>query len=77
MAKRELGVPAHVLRFWETKFPQLKPARSDGNWRNYHPEDIALLRGIWVLLKIDGYTIAGVQKLLNERGTSYVMGKAP
>jgi DNA-binding transcriptional MerR regulator len=69
----ELDVPKHVLRFWEAKFAQLKPMKRGGGRRYYRPEDVALLRGIRVLLYNDGYTIRGVQKLLREQGPRYVM----
>ena len=62
----ELDVPSHVLRFWETKFSQVKPLKRGGGRRYYRPEDIALLRHIRSLLYDDGYTIKGVQKLLRE-----------
>ena len=62
----ELGLPQHVLRFWETKFTQLKPMQRGGRRRYYRPEDIALLRCIRSLLYDDGYTIKGVQKLLRQ-----------
>lgn len=64
----ELDVPKHVLRFWELKFPQLKPMKRGGGRRYYRPEDVALLRGIRHLLHADGYTIKGVQKILREQG---------
>ena len=63
-----LGVPQHVLRFWETKFPAVKPLKRGGNRRYYRPEDIELLQVIHRLLHVDGYTIKGAQKLLKERG---------
>jgi DNA-binding transcriptional MerR regulator len=63
----ELDLPAHVLRFWETKFPQLKPVKRSGGRRYYRPEDIWLLRRIRQLLHQDGYTIRGVQQLLENR----------
>jgi DNA-binding transcriptional MerR regulator len=69
----ELDVPKHVLRFWEAKFAQLKPMKRGGGRRYYRPEDVALLRGIRVLLYNDGYTIRGVQKLLREQGPRFVM----
>jgi DNA-binding transcriptional MerR regulator len=69
----ELEVPKHVLRFWEAKFAQLKPMKRGGGRRYYRPEDVALLRGIRVLLYNDGYTIRGVQKILREHGPRYVM----
>lgn len=61
-----LDVPAHVLRFWETKFPQLKPLKRGGGRRYYRPEDVSLLRRIRRCLYQEGYTIKGVQRLLNE-----------
>src|ERR1700742_4367659 len=64
----DLDLPAHVLRFWESKFPQLKPLKRGGGRRYYRPEDIALLRRIRQCLYQDGYTIRGVQKLLREGG---------
>ena len=63
----ELDLPAHVLRFWETKFPQLKPVKRSGGRRYYRPEDIGLLRRIRQWLYQDGYTIRGVQQLLENR----------
>jgi DNA-binding transcriptional MerR regulator len=62
-----LDLPAHVLRFWETKFPQLKPVKRSGGRRYYRPEDILLLRRIRQWLYQDGYTIRGVQQLLENR----------
>jgi DNA-binding transcriptional MerR regulator len=62
----ELQVPQHVLRFWETKFAQVRPMKRGGGRRYYRPEDIELLRRIRDLLYNDGYTIKGVQKLLRE-----------
>ncbi|MCP5373514.1 MAG: MerR family transcriptional regulator [Hyphomicrobiales bacterium] len=67
-----LELPQHVLRFWETKFPQIKPLKRGGGRRYYRPEDIDLLREIRGLLYDDGYTIKGVQKLLRQNG-----GKPP
>ena len=63
-----LDVPQHVLRFWETKFSQIRPMKRGGGRRYYRPEDIVLLRGVRELLYDDGYTIKGVQKLLREGG---------
>ena len=60
----ELGVAQHILRYWETKFPQLKPLQRAGNRRYYRPEDVALARRIHRLLTHEGYTVRGVQKLL-------------
>ena len=65
----ELGVPQHILRYWETRFPQLRPLQRAGNRRYYRPDDVALVRRIHRLLNQDGYTIRGVQQLL-ERGDS-------
>ena len=62
----ELHIPQHVLRFWETRFPQVKPLKRGGGRRYYRPDDIALLRSISHLLYIQGYTIKGVQRLLRE-----------
>ena len=62
----DLEVPPHVLRFWETKFPQIKPLKRGGGRRYYRPEDVALLSQIRQLLYNDGYTIKGVQRLLKE-----------
>lgn len=62
----ELDVPQHVLRFWESKFPQVKPLKRGGGRRYYRPEDVTLLRRIRDLLYSEGYTIKGVQKLLRE-----------
>lgn len=62
----DLEVPPHVLRFWETKFPQIKPLKRGGGRRYYRPEDVALLRQIRQLLYNDGYTIKGVQRLIKE-----------
>lgn len=60
----ELGVPQHILRYWETRFPQLRPLQRAGNRRYYRPDDVALARHIHRLLNVDGYTIRGVQQLL-------------
>lgn len=68
----ELDVPQHVLRFWESKFNQIKPMKRAGGRRYYRPGDIDLLRGIRILLYSDGYTIKGVQKVLKEKGQRYV-----
>src|ERR671929_190069 len=62
----ELDVPQHVLRFWESKFPQVKPLKRGGGRRYYRPEDIVLLRRIRQCLYQEGYTIRGVQRLLRE-----------
>lgn len=68
----ELELPQHVLRFWETKFTQLKPLKRGGRRRYYRPEDVALLRRIRSLLYDDGYTIKGVQKLFRQAKISLV-----
>ncbi|MFT3972232.1 MAG: MerR family transcriptional regulator [Amaricoccus sp.] len=69
-----LDVPPHVLRFWETRFAQVKPVKRGGGRRYYRPEDVRLLRGIRGLLYDDGMTIKGVQKILRERGVRHVIG---
>ena len=67
-------MPQHVLRFWESRFAQIKPVKRAGGRRFYRPEDVDLLRGIRSLLYIDGLTIRGVQKILKERGLRHVAG---
>lgn len=62
----ELGVAQHILRYWETRFPQLRPLQRAGNRRYYRPADVALARRIHHLLSNEGYTVRGVQKLLRE-----------
>ena len=69
-----LDVPPHVLRFWETRFAQVKPVKRGGGRRYYRPEDVRLLRGIRGLLYDDGMTIKGVQKILREKGVRHVIG---
>ena len=64
----ELGLPQHVLRFWETRFPQIKPVKRGGGRRYYRPNDVELLRGVKQLLYGEGYTIRGVQRILREQG---------
>jgi DNA-binding transcriptional MerR regulator len=68
----DLDVPKHVLRFWEGKFPQIKPMKRGGGRRYYRPEDVELLRGIRRLLYDEGYTITGVQKLIRDNGLEFV-----
>jgi DNA-binding transcriptional MerR regulator len=68
----ELEVPKHVLRFWEGRFPQIRPMKRGGGRRYYRPEDMVLLRGICHLLHAEGYTIKGVQKILREQGVDTV-----
>ena len=63
----ELGLPQHILRYWETRFPQLRPLQRAGNRRYYRPDDVALAKRIDRLLNREGYTIKGVQKLLAEK----------
>ena len=69
----DLNVPQHVLRFWETKFTQIRPLKRGGGRRYYRPEDVTLLKRIRALLYTDGLTIKGVQKLLRETGTRTVV----
>jgi DNA-binding transcriptional MerR regulator len=69
-----LDLPQHVLRFWEAKFPQIKPLKRAGGRRYYRPDDIDLLRGIRELLHGEGLTIKGVQKVLREQGVRQVAG---
>ena len=74
----ELGLPQHILRYWETRFPQLRPLQRAGNRRYYRPADVALVKRIDRLLNREGYTIKGVQKLLDERpSTEPQPGPAP
>jgi DNA-binding transcriptional MerR regulator len=68
----ELDVPQHVLRFWESRFTQIRPVKRAGGRRYYRPEDVDLLKGIRALLYSDGFTIKGVQKVLKERGLRHV-----
>lgn len=70
----QLGVGTHVLRFWETKFPQLKPMKRSGGRRYYRPDDVALLSVIKNLLHDQRYTIEGVQKLFKEKGVKSLVG---
>ena len=67
---RELGVAQHILRYWETRFPELKPMQRAGNRRYYRPADVALARRIHELLDQDGYTVRGVQKLLRDKSVN-------
>lgn len=68
----DLKVPQHVLRFWETRFSQIKPMKRAGGRRYYRPDDVALLRGIHHLLYGEGYTIRGVQRILRDQGPKFV-----
>ena len=70
---KDLSLPQHVLRFWETKFVQIKPIKWGGGRRYYRPEDVKLLKGIKSLLYNDGYTIRGVQKVIKENGTKKLL----
>jgi DNA-binding transcriptional MerR regulator len=70
----ELDLPQHVLRFWETKFPQIKPLKRGGGRRYYRPNDVDLLKGIRQLLYGEGYTIRGVQRILKSEGVRFVEG---
>ena len=65
----EINIPTHVLRFWETKFPNINPLKRSGNRRYYRPEDVKLIIEIKNLLYDKGYTVKGVQKLLKEKDT--------
>lgn len=69
----DLDLPQHVLRFWETRFSQIKPLKRGGGRRYYRPDDVELLRGIRHLLYGEGYTIKGVQRILKEQGPRFVM----
>jgi DNA-binding transcriptional MerR regulator len=73
----DLGVPQHILRYWETRFPQLKPLQRAGNRRYYRPDDVALARRIHRLLNQEGYTIRGVQQLLRKGDAEAGASEAP
>lgn len=73
---KELDVPAHVLRFWETKFPQVKPMKRGGGRRYYRPEDISLLKGVREMLHVDGFSIKGVQKALKDHGVRAISDRS-
>ncbi len=72
---RELDVPQHVLRFWESKFSQVSPLKRGGGRRYYRPEDIRLLERIRNFLYVDGFTIKGVQRMIRERGLKAILAK--
>jgi DNA-binding transcriptional MerR regulator len=72
----DLDIPQHVLRFWETRFSQIKPMKRSGGRRYYRPDDVSLLRGIRRLLYGEGYTIRGVQRILKEHGIKSVQALA-
>ena len=78
----EIDVPQHVLRFWESRFTQIKPMKRGGGRRYYRPDDVDLLRGVRHLLYGEGYTIRGVQRILRDEGAAFVqnvwrVGAAP
>jgi DNA-binding transcriptional MerR regulator len=75
-AADDLGLPQHVLRFWETRFPQIKPLKRGGGRRYYRPDDVELLRAVKHLLYGEGYTIKGVQRLFKEQGARAVVAGA-
>lgn len=70
----DLDLPQHVLRFWETRFSQIRPMKRGGGRRYYRPDDVDLLKGIRHLLYEEGYTIKGVQRILKEQGNKFVIG---
>jgi DNA-binding transcriptional MerR regulator len=72
-AAEELDLPQHVLRFWETRFSNIKPLKRGGGRRYYRPEDVLLLKGIRHLLYDQGFTIKGVQRILKDQGARYVI----
>jgi len=74
---QEIGVRQHILRYWETRFPQLRPLQRAGGRRYYRPEDVALVRRIHALLEQDGYTIRGVQSVLGRERTGRSAQHAP
>jgi DNA-binding transcriptional MerR regulator len=78
-AAEELELQQHVLRFWETRFREIKPLKRTGGRRYYRPEDVDLLRGIKQMLHGDRYTIQGVQKIIKERGVKFMasVGRDP
>ena len=73
----ELDLPQHVLRFWETKFSQVRPVKRAGGRRYYRPDDVQLLGAIRILLYSEGYTIKGVQRILKEQGVRAVVQVKP
>lgn len=73
----ELGIQQHILRYWETRFPQLRPLQRAGNRRYYRPADAALVRRIHSLLNEQGYTIRGVQKLLSQKNPPAEQAEEP
>jgi DNA-binding transcriptional MerR regulator len=73
---RELGVAQHILRYWESRFPELRPMQRAGNRRYYRPSDVDLARRINRLLNQEGYTVRGVQKLLRDKGAAEAPAQA-
>jgi DNA-binding transcriptional MerR regulator len=73
----ELGLPQHILRYWETRFPQLRPLQRSGNRRYYRPADVALARRINQLLNVEGFTVRGAQKALADGGGHKTPGPSP
>ncbi len=73
----ELGMPQHILRYWETRFPQLRPLTRAGNRRYYRPQDVALVKRIATALNRDGYTIRGVQRLLADKRADLEITSGP
>lgn len=71
----ELALPQHILRYWETRFPQLRPLKRAGNRRYYRPDDVALVRSIHDLLNVRGYTVRGAQKALSAKGEATEAGQ--
>src|ERR1700754_2006255 len=69
----ELDIPQHVLRFWESRFSQVRPIKRAGGRRYYRPEDVDLLKGIRALLYREGYTIKGAQKVMRDKGQRHVV----
>ena len=69
----DLDLPQHVLRFWETRFTQIKPMKRGGGRRYYRPQDVELIKGIRHMLYDQGYTIKGVQKLLRDNGNQFLV----
>lgn len=73
----ELALPQHILRYWETRFPQLRPLQRSGNRRYYRPDDVALARRIHQLLHVEGFTVKGAQKALSEGQDGETLPVAP
>lgn len=73
----ELGLPQHILRYWETRFPQLRPMQRSGNRRYYRPADVALARRIHHLLNVEGFTVKGAQKALGVKTDEAPLSPAP